>query len=52
VDEDDVATPRWVKVSGGIAVVLLALFVAAHVMFGGMRSHMPPPITRDGGRAP
>ena len=34
--------PRWVKVFGLIAVVLVLLFVIRHLAGGGFRGHMAP----------
>ena len=36
------AAPRWVKVFGIIALVLLVLFVARHLTSGGFRGHAMP----------
>ena len=33
--------PRWVKVLGGIALILILLFVILHLTFGGLRGHAP-----------
>ena len=38
----DDATPRWVKVFGIIAVVVLVLFVILHVAGGGPGRHIGP----------
>jgi hypothetical protein len=35
-------TPRWVKVFGGIAVVVLVVFVILHLVGGGPGRHMSP----------
>jgi hypothetical protein len=32
-------TPRWVKVFGAIAVVLVVVFLVAHLAGGGMHGH-------------
>ncbi len=54
---DDEATPRWVKVSGAIALVALVLFVIVHVVAGGLggphfEGHLPQvPTTSDAGAA-
>jgi hypothetical protein len=32
-------TPRWVKVFGAIAALLLALFLVTHLLGGGLRGH-------------
>jgi hypothetical protein len=37
--DDDPGTPRWVKVFGIVAVVLVLLFVALHLAGGGFRGH-------------
>jgi hypothetical protein len=40
----DTSTPRWVKVSGVIAIVLVLLFVILHLLGGlggGLGSHTP-----------
>ena len=34
-------TPRWVKVSGIIAIVLILLFAILHLAGGGLRGHTP-----------
>jgi len=34
-------TPRWVKVLGFIALVLILLFVILHFTVGGLRDHTP-----------
>lgn len=39
---DDTGTPRWVYVSGIIALVLVALFVIMHLTGGGMGNHTTP----------
>ncbi len=36
---NDTGTPRWVKVFGIIAVVLLVVFVIVHLAGGGLRGH-------------
>jgi len=36
---DDTGTPRWVKVFGIIAIVLVLLFVIMHVTGGGLGGH-------------
>lgn len=39
-DGDDTgSTPRWVKVFGVIAAVLVVLFVILHLAGGGLRDH-------------
>jgi hypothetical protein len=40
--ESPPAAPRWVKVFGIIALVLLVLFVARHLTSGGFRGHTMP----------
>jgi hypothetical protein len=40
-DADDPGTPRWVKVSGIIVVVLVLLFVIRHLTDGGLRGRIP-----------
>ena len=37
----DPGTPRWVYVSGIVAVVLVLLFVGLHLAGGGFRGHAP-----------
>jgi hypothetical protein len=39
---DDTTTPRWVKVFGIIAIVLIVAFVILHLAGGGFRGHMHP----------
>ena len=39
--EDTVATPRWVKVFGIVAIVVVLLFVILHVTGSGPGRHMP-----------
>ena len=39
--EDNVGTPRWVKVFGIIAVVLILLFVILHLGGRGLGNHGP-----------
>jgi hypothetical protein len=36
---DDNATPRWVKVFGVIALIVLVAFVMLHLAGGGPRGH-------------
>lgn len=36
---DDAATPRWVKAFGVVALLLLLVFVVAHLTSGGLGSH-------------
>ncbi len=36
------STPRWVKVFGIIAIVLVLLFVIMHLTGGGLGGHTPP----------
>jgi hypothetical protein len=38
---DDTATPRWVYVSGIIAIVLVLLFVILHLTGHGLGDHTP-----------
>lgn len=38
----DVPTPRWVKVFGAIAIVVLVAFVILHLAGGGPSRHMVP----------
>jgi hypothetical protein len=40
-DGDDTRTPRWVKVSGVIALVLIVLLVLMHLTGGGLGGHAP-----------
>ena len=40
--ESPPGAPRWVKVFGIIALVLLVLFVARHLTSGGFRGHAMP----------
>jgi len=35
----NIKTPRWVSVVGILAIVLTLLFLVAHLIGGGMRSH-------------
>ena len=37
----DTGTPRWVKVFGIVALVLVLLFVILHLAGGGLGRHMP-----------
>ncbi|HZO32349.1 MAG TPA: hypothetical protein VFH48_40900 [Chloroflexota bacterium] len=37
----DTGTPRWVKVSGLIAVAVVLLFVILHLLGGGIGGHTP-----------
>lgn len=39
---DDTSTPRWVKVFGIIALVLVLLFVILHLTGRGLGGHTPP----------
>jgi hypothetical protein len=39
--DDDTGTPRWVYVSGAIAIVLVLLFVILHLAGGGFKGHTP-----------
>jgi hypothetical protein len=36
------ATPRWVKVFGAIAIIVLVAFVILHLAGGGPGRHMAP----------
>ncbi|WP_406726280.1 hypothetical protein WJ438_18775 [Streptomyces sp. GD-15H] len=36
---DEPGMPLWVKVSGGVVVVLVVLFLAVHLAGGGMGGH-------------
>lgn len=38
---DETGTPRWVKVFGVIAIVLVVLFVILHLAGGGFGHHTP-----------
>ncbi len=40
-EESTAGTPRWVKVLGIIAFVIVLLFVILHLAFGGFGSHSP-----------
>ena len=40
--ESPPGAPRWVKVFGIIALVLVLLFVVTHLAGGGLGSHLPP----------
>jgi hypothetical protein len=40
--ERDVATPRWVKIFGIVALVFVAAFVILHLAGGGFRGHGSP----------
>jgi hypothetical protein len=37
----DASTPRWVKVSGIIAIVLILLLVILHLLGSGLGGHTP-----------
>jgi hypothetical protein len=39
---DDRGTPRWVKIFGIIAIVLVVLFVILHLAGGGFGGHTLP----------
>ncbi|WP_437064340.1 hypothetical protein [Streptomyces sp. enrichment culture] len=39
--EEDHRAPRWVKVSAGLAVLLVVVFVVVHLAGGGMVGHTP-----------
>ena len=41
-DDSPPPAPRWVKVFGLIAFVLVLLFVIRHLAGGGFRGHMAP----------
>ena len=41
-NEVDGPTPRWVKVFGAIALIVLVTFVIVHVVGGGPGRHMAP----------
>ncbi len=41
-ETDEDSTPRWVKVFGIIAIVLVLLFVIMHLTGGGLGGHTPP----------
>jgi hypothetical protein len=41
-DTDDISTPRWVKVFGIIALILVLLFVILHLAGGGFGHHHLP----------
>jgi len=38
---DETATPRWVRVFGIIAAVLILLFIGFHLAGGGFQGHLP-----------
>jgi hypothetical protein len=40
--ESTTSTPRWVKVFGISAIVLVLLFVIMHLAGGGFGGHIPP----------
>lgn len=40
-DDDEHETPRWVKVFGIVALVLVLLFALLHLLGGGFRGHGP-----------
>lgn len=40
-DESTAGTPRWVKVSGVIALVVVLLFAVLHLTIGGRGGHTP-----------
>ena len=37
----DTGTPRWVKVSGLVAIVVVLLIVVLHLLGGGLGGHTP-----------
>jgi hypothetical protein len=39
-DDEEIGTPRWVKVFAAIAVVLALLFIIVHAAGGGLGRHM------------
>ena len=41
---DNASTPRWVKVSGAIAIVFLIVFVGIHLAGGGFHHHHMSPM--------
>ncbi|MGW1958403.1 hypothetical protein ACWCPI_37620 [Streptomyces sp. NPDC001920] len=41
LDEGGEGAPRWVKVSAGIAIALVVVFVIVHLAGGGMAGHTP-----------
>ena len=46
-------TPRWVKLFGIVALVLVLLFVFLHLTGGGLRGHTPPfRLPEHGGQQP
>ncbi|MEO8549391.1 MAG: hypothetical protein ABI678_05445 [Kofleriaceae bacterium] len=38
-DEKSPTTPRWVKVFGAVALVVIAVFLVVHLMGGGFHGH-------------
>ncbi len=38
---ESTSTPRWVRVFGIIAIVLMLVFVVVHLLGGGFRGHTP-----------
>ena len=40
-EESTAGTPRWVKVLGIFAIVLVLLFLILHLAFGGFGGHTP-----------
>lgn len=39
---DDTRTPRWVKVFGGIVIVMILLIVILHLTGNSLGGHTPP----------
>ncbi|NUQ73897.1 MAG: hypothetical protein HUU21_10095 [Polyangiaceae bacterium] len=51
--ESSTSTPRWVKVSGLITVIMVLLFVVVHLAGGGFRGHtMPSSVKKPGVQQP
>jgi len=51
--DDDTGTPRWVKVFGIIALVLVFVFIILHLTGHGLGGHTHrPPVTEEGVKRP
>lgn len=48
--ESPTSTPRWVKVLGLIAIILVLLFITLHLTFGGLKDHRPQSNASERGR--
>ena len=51
-EDDEHQTPRWVKVFGIVALVLVLAFAILHLMGGGFRGHGPAAHGTDHGSRP